>query len=103
MLEKDVEKYLREQVKGLKGKAYKFVSPGNAGVPDRLVCLPNGVIAFVELKAPGKEPTPLQKAKHRELRSLGCEVFVIDNKDAVDEFIDIMNPQWRLTNNPLRR
>ena len=40
MLEKDIEEKLRNKVKKLGGKAYKFVSPGNAGVPDRLVILP---------------------------------------------------------------
>ena len=40
MLENELEKKLRDKVKKLGGKAYKFVSPGNAGVPDRLVFLP---------------------------------------------------------------
>jgi len=85
--ESSVEEYLRKKVKELGGKAYKFVSPGNAGVPDRLVCLPNGKVVFIELKAPGEKPTPLQLKKHRELQQLGQTVYVIDSKAAVDEWL----------------
>lgn len=81
--EKQIEQYLVKRVKASGGKAYKFVSPGNAGVPDRLVCLPGGRIIFVELKAPGKKPTPLQLAKHRELQRLGFRVLVIDSKERI--------------------
>lgn len=88
MREKAVEEYLRDQVKFIGGKAYKFESPGNAGVPDRLVCLPGGKVVFVELKAPGKKPTPLQKKKHSELTKLGHVVFVADSKYEVDMIID---------------
>jgi len=87
MRENVVEEHLRKSVKALRGKAYKFVSPGNAGVPDRLVLLPGGKVTFVELKATGKKATVLQEAKHREIRALGFEVFVIDSKAGVDEFL----------------
>lgn len=84
--EKYIESYLREKIKEIGGKAYKWVSPGNAGVPDRLVCL-RGKMIPVELKAPGKKPTELQLKKHAELRKLGIEVRVIDTKKKVDEFL----------------
>ena len=85
--EKSVEAYLRDQVKAIGGKAYKFVSPGNDGVPDRLVCLPGGRVAFVETKSPGKRSTPLQENRQNELRALGFEVEVIDSKAGVEYFI----------------
>lgn len=87
MRENIIESYLRNQVKILGGKAYKFVSPGNAGVPDRLVCLPGGIIIFIETKAPGKKPTVRQKKKQRELMKLGNCVLILDSKSAVDDFI----------------
>lgn len=88
MNEKVIEAYLRDKVKAKGGKAYKFVSPGNDGVPDRLVCLPGGRIAFVELKAPGKTSTPLQQRRQRELRELGFTVYAdIDSTAAVDEIL----------------
>ncbi len=85
--ESDIEKYLTKQVKLLGGKAYKWVSPGNNGVPDRIVFLPKGHIIFVELKAPGKMPTELQTHQHRKLNALGHDVFVLDGMAKVDDFI----------------
>lgn len=78
--ENAVEGHLVKQVKELGGRTYKFVSPGNAGVPDRIVMFPHGVIAFAELKAPGEELRPLQTAHKRKLESMGQRVFVIDSK-----------------------
>ncbi|MCR4442162.1 MAG: VRR-NUC domain-containing protein [Peptococcaceae bacterium] len=87
MSEKQIEQYLREQVKAMGGKAYKFISPGNAGVPDRLVLFPGGRAVFVELKASGKKPTMLQQAQAQKIWALGFPVLVIDSKQGVDEFI----------------
>ena len=49
MKEKEIETYLRMRISSFGGRAYKFVSPGNDGVPDRLVCLPGGKVIFVEI------------------------------------------------------
>lgn len=87
MREKIIEEYLRDKVKESGGRAYKFVSPGNTGVPDRMVLLPGGKIIFVELKAPGKKPTALQIMQHKRIKDLGFEVLVIDNKSGVEELI----------------
>ena len=83
MLEKEIEKKFALAVKRAGGIAPKFVSPGFAGMPDRLVLLPDGVIAFAELKAPGQKPRPLQEARHRLLRRLGFRVYVIDREDQI--------------------
>lgn len=87
MKESTIEAYLRDQVKAIGGKAYKFVSPGNDGVPDRLVCLPGGRAVFVELKATGKKPTKLQELQQKQLETLGFPVWVIDSKELVDLFM----------------
>lgn len=87
MRERDVESYLRDRVKTVGGKAYKWTSPGNSGVPDRIVILPGGAITFVELKAPGGRPTKLQLVQHKHLRDLGCDVRIIDSKEKVDELL----------------
>jgi ribosomal protein S6 len=79
MLEKQVEATLVRRVKELGGLCEKFVSPGRRSVPDRIITLPNGRIVFVELKAPNKAPTELQRRDHDRRRALGCDVRVIDN------------------------
>lgn len=87
MREKEIEIYLRDRVKKAGGKAYKFESPGNDGVPDRIVVFPGNRVYFVELKAPGKKPRPLQIAKMNELKKFGCDVRVIDSKAGADSFV----------------
>lgn len=88
MLEKDIEQYLIDNVKKLGGRCYKFTSPGNSGVPDRIVFLPGGVIYFVELKTKYKGPRPLQRVQIRRLTRLGQEVRVLCGLDQVKEFVD---------------
>lgn len=88
MNEKLIENFLRDKVKAAGGEAYKFVSPGHIGVPDRLVVFPNGKIAFVELKATGKLPRPNQVVQIEKLRRLGVEVEIIDSRKGCLEFIE---------------
>jgi len=88
MTEKQIESYLRDEVKKIGGKAYKFVSPGNNGVPDRLICLPGGRIAFVETKAPGKKSSAQQRVQQARLRAMGFTVYAeVDSKRKVDFLI----------------
>lgn len=86
--EKEIERYLVNKVKKAGGVAYKWVSPGNRGVPDRIILL-NDRVLFAELKAPGKKPSALQRRIHDRMLSLGARVWVIDSKEQVDEFIRI--------------
>lgn len=89
MKETDIEAYLRDKVKAIGGKAFKFVSPGNRGVPDRHICLPGGICVYVETKAPGKKSTPQQLKQQRFLVGLGFKVFSdIDSKQKVDDVIN---------------
>lgn len=88
MREKDIEKKLVTEVKKRGGLCPKFVSPGLVGVPDRLVLLNEGVLAFVELKAPGKKPRPIQIQRMEQLRRLGFKVFVIENAEMIGGVLD---------------
>lgn len=88
MQEKTIEMQLIKAVNAMGGRAIKLVSPGFDGMPDRLILLPLGRIAFVEVKAPGKKPRPLQIARHEMLRDLGFKVFVLDAKEHIGEIID---------------
>ena len=88
MRETEVERKLVDAVKNRGGICWKFVSPGTAGVPDRIVLMPFGRIAFVEVKAPGEVPRPLQRSSHRLLRRLGFRVYVIDGKEQIGGMLD---------------
>ncbi len=88
MREKQIENKLATEAKKLGGIAVKFVSPSFDGMPDRLVLIPDGHIAFVELKAPGKKPRPLQLSRYRLLRSLGFRVYVIDSVEQIGGMLD---------------
>ena len=88
MREKTIEQHLDKAVKNSGGIAPKLVSPGFDGMPDRLVLLPGGKIGFVEVKAPGKEPRPLQVARHGLLRRLGFKVYVLDAPEQIGGILD---------------
>jgi len=87
MKERDIEAYLRVRVKALGGVAYKFVSPGHAGVADRIVCLPGGVVWFIEVKAPSGRMSPLQVLFARRMEELGMNYRVIWSKEDVDAWL----------------
>ena len=88
MNEKFIEKKLVEAVKKLGGLAPKFVSPGLDGVPDRIVLLPHGVLAFIEVKAPGKTLRPLQVRRKRQLEQLGFSVYCVDSLEQIGVILD---------------
>ncbi len=87
MLEKEIEKKLVEGVKKLGGIAYKWVSPGNDGVPDRMVCLPGGSVVFVELKTEVGRLSGRQKVQIKRLQALGFDVRVLYGAAEVEEFL----------------
>lgn len=88
MLEKTVEEYLVKKVKEIGGIAYKFTSPGNAGVPDRIVILPGGRIHFIETKRPkGGVTKKRQKMQHDRIKIRGANVRQVYTKEEVDAFI----------------
>ena len=88
MREKIIEQHLVKAVKNSGGIAPKLVCPGFDGMPDRLVLLPGGKIGFVEVKAPGKEPRPLEVARHGLLRRLGFKVYVLDAPEQIGGILD---------------
>ena len=88
MRESTIEQRLVTEVKKRGGIAPKFVSPGLDGVPDRLVLLPQGHMAFVELKAPGQKPRPLQVKRIEQLRALGYLAYCIDQPNQIGGILD---------------
>lgn len=87
MREKEVEQKLVKAVENKGGVCWKFTSPGTAGVPDRIILMPGSRVAFVEVKRLGEKPRPLQLSRHRLLRRLGFQVFVLDNVDDIQKIM----------------
>lgn len=81
MRETIIEKAVKSRVSELGGWPLKFVSPGTNGMPDRIALFPGGKIIFIETKAPGEKPEPLQEYRIEQLRALGFECMVIDSKE----------------------
>lgn len=86
MSEKDIEKILAKEVKGLGGRAYKWVSPGNDGVPDRIVFFPGKPPVFAELKSETGRLTPVQEVQIKRLQELGQVVFVVKGIAGLSQF-----------------
>ena len=85
MLEKQIERKLTEEVKKLNGMCLKQTSL--AGIPDRLVLMPGGKMAFVELKAPGEKPRKLQQVRIKQLRKMGFMCFVVDGLEMISDVL----------------
>ena len=77
-------------IKSHGGLALKFISPGYAGVPDRLVLMPGGKMCFMELKAPGRKTCPLQVRRIEQLRALGFNVYVVYGKEEIGGIINAL-------------
>lgn len=97
MRECELERRFCRLVAQAGGKAYKFVSPGNGGVPDRIVVLPGGRIGFVELKQEGGRPRKLQQFQQAELERLGCYTAVVDSLERAVAVIDELERQTPVT------
>lgn len=89
-MEKDIERWLGNQLKNLGCIYMKFVSPGNDGVPDRIVVLPGGSVIFIELKATTGKLMANQRVQISRLRKQGALVFVITGMIEAKLFIDDM-------------
>ena len=88
MREKQIEQRLVKAVKARGGLCPKLVSPGTDGMPDRMVLLPDSHMGFVEVKAPGEKPGPLQQRRHEQLRELGYKVSVLDDPEQIPPILD---------------
>ena len=88
MQEKTLEKRFVTAVKTMGGIAPKLTSPGFDGIPDRLVLLPNGKVGFVELKATGKKPRPIQLSRIKLLRRLGFKAYILDDEKEIGGIIN---------------
>lgn len=90
MLEKDIENWMSKQVRELGGLSFKFVSPGNPGVPDRIYLFPGGRVYFVELKLEIGKLSGLQKWQRSRFEEMGVAFHVIHGMRQAKEFVEVL-------------
>ena len=86
MREGPIERHLKKRVGEAGGRTYKWVSPGNRGVPDRLVFFP-GAVFLVETKSTTGVLSAMQKVQKRELAKYGFDIIVLNSIEQVDEWV----------------
>ena len=86
--EKAIESFCVKEARARGGKAFKFTSPAQRGVPDRIICLPDNKVGFLELKGSTGKPTTLQKYWIKFLNNLGLNAGIANSKESVKEFMD---------------
>ena len=86
MKESELESILVREVKKEGGKAYKWVSPGNVGVPDRIIFFPGGEVYFVELKTETGNVSRPQMAQIQRLRDLGQQATAVRGLEGLIAF-----------------
>jgi hypothetical protein len=102
MLEREIEKYFVKCVQAVGGKAYKFVSPSNRGVSDRVVCFADGSTHFVELKRHGGKLSPLQQIFASDMRALNQNYACLWSKEDVDQWTyDRINTTPPISSSPM--
>lgn len=87
MKESEIERHFVWAVEHLGGKTWKFKSPSNRGVPDRIACLPDGTVWFVELKQPNGRLSPLQRLFAGEMQRLNQRYACLWDKEQINAFI----------------
>ena len=90
--EETIEQYLRTRAEQLGFLCYKFTSPGNNGVPDRIL-IGHGSTFFVETKAPDEKPRKLQEKVIERINNHGGIAMIIDNKNDIDIILEAIIQQ----------
>lgn len=103
ILEKEIEKKLKARLEKLGCMVLKFTSPGNAGVPDRLVLIPGGTVWFVELKRPGGKLRPLQEIWRGRIEGLNGNYRLVQSEKDIDQLCTIIEAMDILVNCEYRR
>jgi len=96
MLEKDMEEKLKKRVKELGGICVKLNCAGTSGMPDRLILLPHGTVALVELKTDKGVLTTLQEYTIEKINGLDILADVVQGETRLDIFINTLEMEmWR--------
>lgn len=83
-----IEQRFRKKAAAKGGWVIKFTPVGLRGLPDRIVLIKGGRIAFIEFKAPGQKPRPLQLKRKRQLEGFGFACYICDSNIVADRILD---------------
>ena len=92
MLESEIERRMVRLVRERGGLCYKFVSPSNPGVPDRIIITPEGRVVFVELKTEVGRLAGIQKWQLSEMQKRGADVRVVKGWPAAKALVEEVIP-----------
>lgn len=98
-LEKDIEKDIGTYARSKGCLYYKFTSPNNRSVPDRIIVAPGGAVGFLEVKRAGQCPTKLQTIEINKLKQMGCIVAWVDSVPEGKAFVDKVRLSGAAKNN----
>ena len=95
LVESSIERRMGELVRRRGGLYYKFVSPGQAGVPDRIIVAPGGQCVFVELKTETGRLSNIQKWQIGRMRDMGLDVRKVSGWEQARALVDELFPEGR--------
>lgn len=83
----EIENHLRKKCTEKGWACKKFSGTKKEGIPDCVITAPGGTVLYVEMKVPGKKPTPLQRNDSLSV-SHGIHVFVVNSKENIDVLVN---------------
>ena len=87
IMEKQIEAWFVREVEKKGGLTFKFISPGNPGVPDRIVLLPGGKVYFVEMKTSSGKLSRIQRWQIARMRCAGADVRLFRGEADTEKFL----------------
>lgn len=82
-----IERRLKKEAEKRGWICFKFESPGNKGVPDRIIIKDDGTSVYVETKRPkGGRTSKLQDYQIGRIRRQNARVYKIKNIEELEEF-----------------
>lgn len=102
MREREIERWLCCKIEDLGGLAYKFSSPGNNGVPDRIFIMPGGRVWFVELKTKCGRLAPLQEWQQNQIKKRGAQVRTVHGKAEAEQLIRDIEREKEVNKNAIQ-
>jgi hypothetical protein len=94
MKERQIESKVVKKAKELGFLTYKFSSPSNRGVPDRIFISPHGKVFFIEFKSEKGKVTKLQEKVIKDITIRDVDVFVVDHVEIGLEILALKNGDY---------